>query len=188
MNRGSLAMNIWSVAFVRTSDGMPPSWSHVRTMNPMASVDTSPHSQVQRPSTKWASTISSAVKQMAPLVTMCISKDMQHPASMRAHFLKVASMKMTSITSVARLVATARASRVTRTHGSCLSFGSTPLCRWGSDHSLRSITHGSIVISTTAILTTRQQVACGHSSVMVKLTNQKHLVPFLLQHVNTSTT
>ena len=188
MNRGSPVMNILSVAFARTSDGMPPSWSHVRTMSPKALVDTSLHSQVQLRSTKWASTISFAVKQMARLVTTCISKAMQHLVSTRAHFLKVAWMKMTSITSDARLVARARVSLATRTHASCQSFGNTPRCPWDSDHSLRSITHDSIAISTTAILMTHQLVACGHSSVTAKLTNQKHSVPFLLQHANTSTT
>ena len=187
MNRGSPAMNIWSVAFARTSDGMPPSWSHVRTMNPMASVDTSPHSQVQRRSMKWASIISSVARPTAHLVTTCISKDMQHPASMRAHFLKVAWTKTTLITFVARLVATAKDSRVTRTHGSCQSSGSTPLCPWGSDHSLRSITHGSIAISTTVILMTHQLVACGHSSVMARQMNQRHLAPSHLRHANTLT-
>ena len=188
MNRGSPVMNISSVAFAHTSDGMPPSWSRVQIMNQKASVDTSPPLRVQRHCTKWASIISSVAKQMARPVTMCISKVTLHLASTRAHFLKVVSTKMTSITSVVRLVARAKVYRVTHTHASCQSSGNTPRCPWGSDHSLRSITHDSIAISTTAILMTHQLVACGHSSVTAKLTNQKHSVPFLLQHANTSTT
>ena len=180
MSHGSLVTNILSAAFVHTFAGTPQSWWCVQTRTQMESVATFPVTHRRHRCTKLDSITSSAAKITAQQVTIFIFKATLHQEFMLAHFLRVASTNKTLTTSDVKLAEKEKVYPAIHTHDSCQSFGSSQQCPWDSDQLLRCIRLASIVISTTDRSTTRRKVACGHSSAMVNVTNQKHLGPFHL--------
>ncbi|CAB4639037.1 unannotated protein [freshwater metagenome] len=171
--------------FANTCDGTQLWRLSMPTRMPMALAGTFPRTRHQRCCLKLVSIISSAGEKERWLAITCTCRVMRRQAFMRAHTSKADSAKKKWRSSAAKSVA--EDSRVTRTHGSCPSFGSSQRFRWDSVRSIQFTKRDSASTSTTDRSTTRAQRRCGVSSAMAKPMSPKPLARSHLPPANNST-